>query len=68
MKDVDAILRSALLATLDRDLDRAEALLAEAVRIDSSGIESCVCLGGRLRCGGGIGGAVPKHPNQLFGC
>lgn len=65
-KDVDAILRSALLATLDRDLDRAEELLAEAVRIDSSGIESFLALGRLFRMRGEVGRAIRIHQNLLL--
>ncbi|MBW2289626.1 MAG: tetratricopeptide repeat protein [Deltaproteobacteria bacterium] len=66
MKDVDAILRSALLATLDRDFDRAEELLADAVRIDSSGIESFLALGRLFRMRGEIGRAIRIHQNLLL--
>jgi lipopolysaccharide biosynthesis regulator YciM len=66
MKDVDAILRSALLATLDRDFDRAEELLAEAVRIDSSGIESFLALGRLFRMRGEVGRAIRIHQNLLL--
>ena len=38
-QDVDAMLRSALLAMLDRDLDRAEDFLSRIVRIDSKDVE-----------------------------
>jgi len=66
MKDVDAILRLALLATLDRDLDRAEELLTEAVRIDSSGVESFLALGRLFRMRGEIGRAIRIHQNLLL--
>ena len=66
MKDVDAILRSALLATLDRDLDRAEALLSQAVRIDSSGVESFLALGRLFRMRGEVGRAIRIHQNLLL--
>jgi lipopolysaccharide biosynthesis regulator YciM len=66
MKDVDAILRAALLATLDRDLDRAEELLTEAVRIDSSGVESFLALGRLFRMRGEIGRAIRIHQNLLL--
>jgi len=66
MKDVDAILRSALLATLDRDLDRAEELLTEAVRIDSSGVESFLALGRLFRMRGEVGRAIRIHQNLLL--
>jgi len=66
MKDVDAILRLALLATLDRDLDRAEELLTEAVRVDSSGVESFLALGRLFRMRGEIGRAIRIHQNLLL--
>lgn len=65
-KDVDAILRAALLATLDRDLDRAEELLARAVRIDSTGVESYLALGRLFRMRGEIGRAIRIHQNLLL--
>ncbi len=44
-RDVDGALRSALLAVLDRNLDEAESLLTQAVRIDSTtmrNLSSCL--------------------------
>ena len=46
-RDVDATLRRALLAVLDRDLDRAEALLTRAVSLDT-GEALAYAAGGRL--------------------
>jgi lipopolysaccharide biosynthesis regulator YciM len=65
-QDVDTILRSALLATLDRDLDRAEDLLSRAVRIDSNGVESFLALGRLFRTRGEIGRAIRIHQNLLL--
>jgi lipopolysaccharide biosynthesis regulator YciM len=65
-KNVDAILRAALLATLDRDLDRAETLLAQAVRIDSGGVESFLALGRLFRMRGEVGRAIRIHQNLLL--
>jgi lipopolysaccharide biosynthesis regulator YciM len=65
-QDVDSILRSALLATLDRDLDRAEDLLLRAARIDSSGVESFLALGRLFRMRGEIGRAIRIHQNLLL--
>jgi len=65
-KDVDAIMRSALLATLDRDLDRAEQLLAQAVRIDSSDVEAFLALARLFRMRGEIGRAIRIHQNLLL--
>jgi len=65
-KDVDATLRSALLATLDRDLDRAEGLLSEAIRIDSSGVDPFLALGRLFRMRGEVGRAIRIHQNLLL--
>lgn len=65
-EDVDAILRAALLATLDRDLDRAESLLSQAVRIDSSGVDSFLALGRLFRMRGEVGRAIRIHQNLLL--
>jgi lipopolysaccharide biosynthesis regulator YciM len=65
-KDVDSILRSALLATLDRDLDRAKDMLSRAVRIDSNGVEPFVALGRLFRMRGEIGRAIRIHQNLLL--
>jgi lipopolysaccharide biosynthesis regulator YciM len=65
-KDVDAILRAALLAILDRDLDLAEELLTRAVRIDSTGVESYLALGRLFRMRGEIGRAIRIHQNLLL--
>jgi lipopolysaccharide biosynthesis regulator YciM len=66
MNDVDAMLRSALLATLDRDLDRAEDLLTRAVRIDSNGVDPFLALGRLFRMRGEIGRAIRIHQNLLL--
>jgi lipopolysaccharide biosynthesis regulator YciM len=65
-EDVDAMLRSALLATLDRDFDLAEDLLSRAVRADSSGVESFVALGRLFRMRGEVGRAIRIHQNLLL--
>jgi lipopolysaccharide biosynthesis regulator YciM len=65
-KDVDPMLRSALLATLDRDFDLAEELLSRAVRADSSGVESFLALGRLFRMRGEIGRAIRIHQNLLL--
>jgi lipopolysaccharide biosynthesis regulator YciM len=65
-QDVDAMLRSALLAALDRDLDRAEDLLSRAVRTDSDGVESFLALGRLFRSRGEIGRAIRIHQNLLL--
>ncbi len=65
-RDSDAALRSALLAVLDRDLDRAETLLAHAVRIDSDSVEPYVALARLFRMRGEIGRAIRIHQNLLL--
>jgi lipopolysaccharide biosynthesis regulator YciM len=65
-KDVDAIMRQALLATLDRDLDRAEQLLSRAVRIDSGDVEVFLALARLFRMRGEIGRAIRIHQNLLL--
>jgi lipopolysaccharide biosynthesis regulator YciM len=64
-QDVDGMLRSALLATLDRDLDRAEDFLSRVVRIDSKDVESFLALGRLFRTRGEIGRAIRIHQNLL---
>jgi lipopolysaccharide biosynthesis regulator YciM len=65
-RNVDVIMRSALLATLDRDLDRAEELLARAIHLDSSGVEPFVALARLFRMRGEIGRAIRIHQNLLL--
>jgi lipopolysaccharide biosynthesis regulator YciM len=65
-KDVDGIMGSALLATLDRDLDLAEDLLVQAAHIDSSGVEPFLALGRLFRMRGEIGRAIRIHQNLLL--
>jgi lipopolysaccharide biosynthesis regulator YciM len=65
-RDVDGLMRSALLATLDRDLDRCEELLAQAVRIDSNDVQSFVALARLFRMRGEIGRAIRIHQNLLL--
>lgn len=64
--DVDAALREALLAVLDRDLDRAEELLAHAVKLDSRGVEAYLALARLYRMRGEIGRAIRMHQNLLL--
>jgi lipopolysaccharide biosynthesis regulator YciM len=66
MQEVDTMMRSALLATLDRDLDRAEDLLSRAVRIDSNDVEPFLALGRLFRARGEIGRAIRIHQNLLL--
>lgn len=65
-QDVDAMVRWALLATLDRDFDQAEDLLSRVVRIDSKGVESFLALGRLFRTRGEIGRAIRIHQNLLL--
>jgi lipopolysaccharide biosynthesis regulator YciM len=65
-QNVETMLRSALLAALDRDLDRAEDLLSQAVRIDPDGVESFLALGRLFRARGEIGRAIRIHQNLLL--
>ena len=66
MRGVDSILRSALLAVLDRDLDRAEELLGHAVRMDSHTVEPYLALARLYRMRGEIGRAICIHQNLLL--
>lgn len=65
-EDVDSMLRSALLAALDRDLDRAEDLLSQAVRIDSKRLEPSLALARLFRARGEIGRAIWIHQQLLL--
>jgi lipopolysaccharide biosynthesis regulator YciM len=65
-RDVDSILRSALLAVLDRDLDRAEELLSRAVRLDSHAVEPYLALARLYRMRGEVGRAICIHQNLLL--
>lgn len=64
--EVDRALREALLAVLDRDLERAEDLLSRAVRMDSGAVESYIALGRLYRMRGEIGRAIRIHQNLLL--
>ena len=65
-RDVDAALRAALLAVLDRDYDEAEKMLLAAVRLDSEAVEPYLALARLLRMRGGIGRAIRIHQNLLL--
>jgi lipopolysaccharide biosynthesis regulator YciM len=64
--EVDRVLREALLAVLDRDLERAEDLLSGAVRMDSGAVESYIALARLYRMRGEIGRAIRIHQNLLM--
>lgn len=65
-RDVDAALRAALLAVLDRDYDEAEKMLLAAVRLDSDAVEPYLALARLLRSRGEIGRAIRIHQNLLL--
>jgi len=65
-RDVEAALHGALLAVLERDLDRAEDLLSCAVRMDSNAVEPYLALGRLYRMRGEIGRAIRIHQNLLL--
>ncbi len=65
-RDVDAALRSALLAVLDRDFSRAEKLLIAAVHLDSKAVEPYLALARLYRMRGEIGRAIRIHQNLLL--
>jgi len=65
-RDVDALLRAALLATLDRDLDAAEEHLSRAIGLDSNRIEPFVALARLYRARGEVGRAIRIHQNLLL--
>jgi len=65
-RDVDATLRKALLAVLDRDLDSAEALLTHAVGLDTKQVEPYMALARLYRMRGEIGRAIRMHQNLLL--
>jgi lipopolysaccharide biosynthesis regulator YciM len=65
-RDVDSALQSALLAVLDRDLERAESMLAAAVRLDSADDFAYLALARLYRLRGEIGRAIRIHQNLLL--
>jgi lipopolysaccharide biosynthesis regulator YciM len=65
-RDLDAALRRALLAVLDRDLDRAEDLLARAAHLSSEEPVAYLALARLYRGRGEIGRAIRIHQNLLL--
>jgi len=65
-KDAETALQSALLAVLDRDLDRAESLLSAAVRLASDDVIPYLALARLFRMRGEIGRAIHIHQNLLL--
>jgi lipopolysaccharide biosynthesis regulator YciM len=65
-KDVDSALQSALLAVLDRDLERAESLLSAAARLAPDEEIAYLALAKLFRARGEIGRAIRIHQNLLL--
>jgi lipopolysaccharide assembly protein B len=65
-RDADAATRAALLAVLDRDHERAEALLVASARLDSKAVEPYLALARFYRSRGEIGRAIHLHQNLLL--
>lgn len=65
-RDVDAALRAALLAALNRDWDEAERLLVAAARLDSDSLETYLALALVYRLRGEVGRAIRIHQNLLL--
>jgi lipopolysaccharide biosynthesis regulator YciM len=62
----EAALREALLALLDRDVDRAERILVAAARRERRGIGVFLALGKLYRARGEFGRAIRVHQNLLL--
>ncbi len=62
----DEAFRGALLRLLDRDLDGAEELLADAARADSDDLDAYLALAALYRSRGEIGRAIRIHQNLLL--
>ena len=65
-RSAELAFREALLAVLDRDLDRAEELLAAIVRGDSSAVFAYLALARLYRARGELGRAIRIHQNLLL--
>jgi lipopolysaccharide biosynthesis regulator YciM len=65
-RSADVALREALLAVLDRDLDRAELLLTSIVRRDSTAVDAYLGLARLWRQRGEVGRAIRIHQNLLL--
>jgi lipopolysaccharide biosynthesis regulator YciM len=65
-RNVGSALRAALLAVLDRNYDRAEELLAQAVRLDADDVDAYLSLARLYRIRGEIGRAIRVHQNMLL--
>jgi lipopolysaccharide biosynthesis regulator YciM len=64
--DAGAATRAALLAVLDRDHDRAEALLVAATELDSTSVEPYLALGRFYRSRGDVWRAIRLHQGLLL--
>lgn len=65
-RDAESALRETVLSLLDRDLDRAEALLAAEAQRSSRGVGVFLALGRLYRLRGEMGRAVRVHQNLLL--
>ena len=65
-RSADVALREALLAVLDRDLERAELLLTSIVRRDSTAVDAYLGLARLWRQRGEVGRAIRIHQNLLL--
>ncbi len=65
-RDADAVLRAALLAVLDRDLDEAEELLITLVERNSDSVEPYLALARIYRMRGEVGRSIRIHQNLLL--
>jgi len=65
-RSADVALREALLAVLDRDLERAELLLTSIVRRDSTAVDAYLALARIWRQRGEVGRAIRIHQNLLL--
>lgn len=64
--DLDALVRSALLCVLERDLDGAERALRQVVAADSDQLEAYLSLARIYRQRGEVGRAIRLHQNLLL--
>lgn len=65
-REAGAAVRRALVAALDGELERTEALLAAVVRADSSELDAYLALARLFRRRGEIGRAIHVHQNLLL--
>ncbi len=65
-RELATTFRRALLAVLEGDTDRAEALISEAVRVDSEDVEPYRSLARLYRQRGEVGRAIRIHQNLLL--